>query len=146
MPLVANVALDLKLSKTFDYLVPEELVSSLSTGSQVEVPLKSTLKKGIVLKVFETLPKYPLKPIHRLLHEAPLIAQDLLKLALWMSTYYCTPLPLIIPSLLPTSIRNHTKHKEQYLVTRARTREEIREALVNIEKNHVYKQKFLITY
>lgn len=134
MPLTASVALDLKLNKTFDYSIPEELIASVSIGSQVEVPLKSTLKKGIVLKVAETTPKYTLKPIHRLLHETPLLAPDLLKVALWMSSYYCTPLPLIIPSLLPTSIRNNSKHKEQYLVSRAKTRQEIIEVLTTLRK------------
>lgn len=137
MPLTASVALDLKLNKTFDYAVPELLKDKIQIGHFVEVPLKSSLKKGIVLQLTNTSPAYTLKPIHQILQERPLITSDLLQVALWMSDYYCTPLPLILPSLLPAAVKN-TKHKEQYLVTRAKTRNEIRDALLEMrKKSHV---------
>lgn len=135
MPLTATVLLDLKLNKTFDYLIPLELASGIEIGSHVEVPLKNTLKKGIVLQIENTTPKYSLKPIQRKLDETPLLSSELLKVAFWISSYYCTPLSLIIPSMLPATVRKSQKQKEQYLVTRGKTREEIVEILETLRKS-----------
>lgn len=127
----ANVALDLKLDKTFDYSIPECL--EIKLGQLVEVSLRGVSKKGIVLNISDQAPPYNVKPIDRILDPVPFIAEDLLQVAHWMSGYYCTPLSIILPSLVPSAIKN-TRHKEQYLVSRLKTRQEIAEELVTIRK------------
>lgn len=135
-PLFANVALDLKLDRTFDYSIPESLEDTIKMGHLVEVPLRGVLKKGVILNISDKAPPYALKPIDKILDPVPFIAEDLLQVAHWMSNYYCTPLSFILPSLVPSAIKN-TKHKEQYLVSRIKTRKEIAEDLVTIRtKSH----------
>ncbi len=131
--MIANIALDLKIDKTFDYLIPESLLSQIKLGQLVEIPLRGVMKKGIVLNITDKAPPYALKSIEKILDPIPFIASDLLQVAGWMSGYYCTPLSLILPSLVPSAIKN-TKHKEQYLVSRVKTRKEIAEDLVTIRK------------
>lgn len=123
MPLVARVALDLKI---FDYAVPEHLQNALLIGHCVEVPLKNSLKKGIVLDLTEKHSPYPLRPIQNLLSH--LIPKELLQVAHWMADYYCTPLPLILPSLLPAAVKQ-AQEKNQYWVMRNETREMLRKQL-----------------
>ena len=135
-PLFATIALDLKLDKTFDYTVPESLISQVSLGLLVEVPFRNVLKKGIILGLSDIAPPFATKPIERIVDPVPFIAKDLLQVANWMSGYYCTPLSFILPSLVPSAIKN-TQHKEQYLVSRLKTRKEIAQDLVTIRtKSH----------
>lgn len=131
--LVASVLLDLKLNQSFDYLVPEDWIASVKVGQLIEVPLRNQVKQGIILKLCQERPNYPLKPLLKILDNTPLISEELLKLAYWMSEYYCTPLSLILPGFLPRAVKTN-KHKEQYWVARAKTRQEIAEALQNIRK------------
>lgn len=131
MPLFATVALDLKFSKTFDYEVPEPFISKIQPGYQVEVPLKGTLKKGIVVTLSSQPPPYSVKPIYQIF--SPLITQDLMKIAVWMADYYCTPLPLVLPSLFPSAAKE-TKFKEQHAIFLKKSKKDIREALIDIRK------------
>lgn len=130
----ASVCLDLKAGKTFDYTIPEHLLPLLEVGSFVEVPLKSTFKKGTVLEIHQKESPYALKPIQQVLGEKPLLSKDLLKLALWISSYYCTPLSHVLPSFIPSSVRNGKEHKQQYMVFRSKTKNELIEALIEIRK------------
>lgn len=130
----AAVCLDLKAGKTFDYTIPKELLPFVEVGSFVEVPLKSTLKRGTVLEIHQKESSYALKPIQKVLSEEPLLSKDLLKLALWISSYYCTPLSHVLPSFIPSSVRKGMGNKEQFMVFRNKTKEELIEALVMIRK------------
>lgn len=125
----ASVCLDLKAGKTFDYTIPEELQSLVEVGSFVEVPLKSTFKKGTVLKIHSEATSFALKPIRQVLGEEPLLSKELLKLALWISSYYCAPLSHVLPSFTPSCIRKGKTHKEQYMVFRSKTKNELIEEL-----------------
>lgn len=128
MPLIACVSLDFRI---FDYAIPESLAGQIQVGHLVQVPLRNKIKEGIVLEIKNDTPKFTLKAIQAIVGDLPLLTKDLLQLAIWMSDYYCTPLPSILPSLLPSAVKK-SKHKEQYSVSRAKTREEIKTALFHI--------------
>lgn len=129
---IAEVALDFKLEKLLDYEIPASLSDSLQIGSFVEVPVRNSLRKGFVVSIKEAHPEFPLKPVNALLKENPLLPKDLLQLASWMSGYYLTPLGDVLRCCIPSSLRGNTKAKEQYFVKRAKTREELIEALPQI--------------
>ncbi len=122
---VASVALDLKLDRLFDYSVPEELKNSVDVGSFVEIPLRSSLRQGTVISLKAAENDRELKPISRVLQEKPLIQKDLLQLALWMSDYYCTSLSDVLKCMVPAAAKGKVQAKEQYFVTRAKTREQL---------------------
>lgn len=130
----ASVCLDLKAGKTFDYTIPEELLCKIEIGSFVEVPLKSTFKKGTVLKIHQEPSSFALKPIRQILGEEPLLSKELLQLALWISSYYCTPLSHVLPAFTPSSVRKGKEHKEQYMVFRNKTKNELIEDLIPLRK------------
>lgn len=126
---IAEVALDAKLDRLLDYEVPELLAETVRPGSYVEVPVKNSRRKGFVVSIREGNSAYPLKPLHALLQEQPLLPHDLMQLASWMSGYYVTPLSDVLRCCIPSSVRGKAKPKEQYFVRRAKTRDELIEAL-----------------
>lgn len=131
---IASVALDLKLDKLFDYSIPDELLGSIDVGSFVEIPVKGTIKTGTVIALKNESAFHTLKPIAGLVKAEPVLQPDLLKLALWMSDFYCTPLGDVLKCVIPSTVRNKTAAKEQLFIMRAVSREEIVEALVGIRK------------
>ncbi len=46
---IAKVAVDLSLDREFDYLIPDELISTVEIGSRVSVPFGHRPVDGIVL-------------------------------------------------------------------------------------------------
>ncbi len=132
---VVSVILEYALGKQLDYLVPPQLEDQIAPGVQVEVPLRGKVAKGYVLQV-KNQSNHPCKPINSVFSEGPKIPQDLFALSLFMSDYYLTPLDRVLKIVLPSSIRNQTKGKEQLFISRNKTKEEIKEHLIKIrEKN-----------
>ncbi len=74
----------------------------LTPGNVVIISLGKTSCPGIVFKKVPK-PPFPCKTITKLLYEIPLPGH-LLKSALWLSSYYLSPLPSIANMLLPIGI------------------------------------------
>lgn len=128
----ASILLDVAVDKTLDYGITSELQSLVQTGSRVEVPVRGHLRTGYVLEIKDRPDYSSVKPIAKVLSEAPLISADLFQLALWMSRYYCTSLQSIFRILLPSGIRKGMAPKEQLFVMRGKTREELRELCIDL--------------
>ena len=88
----------------------------LKIGQIVEIPLGKTKTVGLVYKKVAK-PDFPTKPINRILYSEPL-PKHLVKLAVWLSEYYLTPLPNVLNLLLPTGI---TKNRRQTTKTAQKT-------------------------
>jgi primosomal protein N' (replication factor Y) len=131
---VASIALDLKLDKLFDYSIPDHLIGSIDIGSLVEIPVRGALKTGTVISLKKESNFHTLKPIAKLVNEKPVLQPDLLKLALWMSEFYCTPLGDVLKCVIPSTVRNKTAAKEQFFIMREVSKEELIEALPLIRK------------
>lgn len=138
----ASVLLDeVALEKPLDYGIPEEKLPFAKKGSLVEVPMRGKLRKGFILEVKETSEFPKVLPLHTIIGEE--IPQDLFELAVWIGRYYCAPLRHVLRSLLPATIRRHDSHKEQYFVTRAQTKEVLREACINLRNTHTSQAQIL---
>lgn len=106
-----EVLLDQNLTKPLDYAVPKEFLDRLEVGMRVEVPLKSTLKKGTIAKIKNVSSYLELKEIKRVLSANTEISKPLWKLAQWMSHYYATPLQRVLKCFIPVNIRKEVKQK-----------------------------------
>lgn len=77
----------------------------LKIGSLVLAPLAKRRIKAMVVKIrnFNKLEiknyDYKLRPIIKVIQEEPILDQDQLKLAKWISNYYCEPLSLVIKTI-----------------------------------------------
>ena len=91
------------------YAVPAGMADRVTAGSLVLVPLQTRLVSGVVWRVGEgSAPNIPLKPIHRLLDEQPVLNRHQLALAGWIAEEYYAPLGrccalMVPPGLTPKS-------------------------------------------
>ncbi|MGE3954902.1 MAG: primosomal protein N' [Parachlamydiales bacterium] len=122
-PLIyAQVLLDKGPKTPLTYAIPEGL--TVTKGCRVRVPVKSTLREGTVSELIADSP-YPAKAIDSLI--ASPFPPDLLKLAEWLADYTLTPLNVVLRTLLPSGIRTGEGPKTQLAVSRAKSREELRQ-------------------
>ncbi|HSX11804.1 MAG TPA: primosomal protein N' [Chlamydiales bacterium] len=127
-----EVLLDQNLAKPLDYAVPPEWQNQIEVGMRVEVPLKSTLKKGTIAKIKTSSPWTELKSIARVLSPTTEISEPLWKLAQWMSHYYCAPLQRVLKCFIPVNIRKEVKQKTQIFLKVAQTHDECIQAIESL--------------
>ena len=121
-----EVALNLPLYKTFDYLIPED-VSNIRAGTRVEVPFGRKKLIGICLGIKKQDSnenfKYKLKHFNKIIDEKPLITNEILRLGKWASKYYQHPIGQVLFSCIPSKIKLGDKIKPyddreyKYMVT-----------------------------
>jgi primosomal protein N' (replication factor Y) len=122
---VISVILDDALDKLLEYSVPQELKDSIFLGSRVLVPVKNTFRQATVWEIKSHSEYQKLKPIAKVLSKGSVTTKDVLDLAKWMAKYYCTPLHKVLTTILPSSIRQSTKEKDQYFIIKNLSKEEI---------------------
>lgn len=110
-----TVLLDKGLGRPLTYSVPEKLAALIKEGKRVSVPLQKREVKGTIISLLNTKPRYPVKDVVDIVSEE-IINDDIKKLAEWMSDYYATPLPFVLKTILPGSLRKDQKDKQQYKV------------------------------
>ncbi len=101
----AEVAIFSGLNKTLHYRVPSWFVETAKPGCRVLVPLGRREVLGLIVSLEEgpgpSLEKIALRPIHAVLDPSPVVSQELLALARWVSRYYFHPLGEVLQSVLP---------------------------------------------
>lgn len=103
--MIARVLLDESLDRELDYGIPAVLSGLAVLGSRVRVPVRNRLSLGTIVEVVEESAYDSVKDIAEVLGERPVFNSTLLRLARWISEYYCTPLPTVMRTILPTVIR-----------------------------------------
>src|SRR5207253_1467080 len=93
------------IHRELDYMVPETLAAGVGVGSRVRVPFRDKSALATVVATLEQSAVEGIRPIEAIVGDAPVISQNLLDLAKWMSAYYCCPLETVMRSLLPQVIR-----------------------------------------
>ncbi len=136
---IARIAL---LNKEYEYLIPDELVDLIHSGSQVYIPFGNSKRRGHVIKITEHA-QYPtdkLKTIIEVYGKQTLITPQLLKLGEWMADYYCCSKERTMRTLLPGSVRNgKIKHRtmSHYFVTDSKVAEEFLVKNKNNKNRHL---------
>jgi len=110
---VVDIAVPVSVPKTFHYLAPEELKSSLAVGSRVLVPFGSRRVTGTVVGFPPRSVQEGLKTIIEVLGDP--LSPDLVKLARWMADYYLHPLGLSIETMVPGALGTAKVKKNKYL-------------------------------
>src|SRR6266581_5816945 len=100
-----RVIIDRAIHRELDYLVPETLAERVGIGSRVRVPFRDKSALATVVAVPERSDAEGIRPIEAVIGEAPILSEQLLELARWISAYYCCPIEAVMRSLLPQVIR-----------------------------------------
>jgi primosomal protein N' (replication factor Y) len=116
MTLFVTVLLDKGVKKPLTYSVPTHLLDKVKEGKRVFVPIQKRTTKGTILSLEKKAPPYEVKEVCEVISEE-IIHKDLKKLAEWMADYYVTPLPFVLKTLLPASLRKDMKEKMQFKIT-----------------------------
>ncbi|MBN1341473.1 MAG: primosomal protein N' [Phycisphaerae bacterium] len=105
---VAAVATITPTDKIYSYAVPSELADLLGAGQRVEVPLGRQNRPTLGFCVgLSTEPwTSTLKPILRVVDDAPLLDASLIELARWISRYYCCPPGRAMAAMVPEPVRS----------------------------------------
>jgi primosomal protein N' (replication factor Y) (superfamily II helicase) len=103
---ISRVALDVPLSRLFDYRVPEGTAAP-APGTRVRVPFGRQRLIGVVIEQAQSslLPEERLKPITAVLDTVPVLGAEVLELVRWASDYYHHPLGEVIAAALPKAVR-----------------------------------------
>ncbi len=139
---IARVIVNLSLDKAFDYLIPENLLGQIHHGTQVVIPFGRSSRNGYVLDIVDhsSFPVEKLKPITGLREKHPKIEPKLLKLAEWMSQYYCCSKEQAVRALFPGAVRSgKLKKKKIAIYSLKSTPEEAQEFIFKNEKRSIAK-------
>jgi primosomal protein N' (replication factor Y) len=116
-----RVIVDRAIHRELDYSVPESLTERVGVGSRVRVPFRDKSALGTVVAVPEQSEAKGIRPIEALIGETPVLSEQSLELARWISAYYCCPIETVMRSMLPQVIRRaEVGWKKQLFVQSAR--------------------------
>src|ERR1700678_1425311 len=100
MPVCCEVALPVPLDRVFTYAGGEGQLPL--RGARVVVPFKTEKLIGVVTAVGVPAPKdVDLRALEAILDDEPLLSEQLLSLAEWMTQYYLAPLGEVLRGMLP---------------------------------------------
>ena len=103
--MIAEVAFNLPIEKTFHYLVPPAVEATLQPGMRVRAPFGPRERMGFVVKRLSESPVRELKTVRLVLDPLPVIAGERWALASWLSDYYCCSLGEALAVMVPSSLR-----------------------------------------
>ena len=103
--MIAEVAFNLPLERTFHYLIPEALDARLEPGMRVAAPFGPRERIGFVLRRVAKSPIRELKSIRRVLDPMPVIAEERWALASWLAEYYYCSLGEALAAMVPGDLR-----------------------------------------
>ena len=119
LPLAARVLVDGLSDMVLDYALPEGM-EGVQRGCRVEVPLRGRSATGTVIALVEPEAEWAhrLKPLKRLLADAPVVSPALMDMAEWAARYYAAPVEQMIRCIVPEPVRGERHEaKVQKLAT-----------------------------
>lgn len=117
--MIARVSLEIALRKEFDYAIPAGLAGQIEVGSRVQVPFGARKIMGTVTALAEESAHANLKPVLKVIGAQTLVTPKILKLARWISDYYCCAPETALKSVLPEVIRKKEEGWKRQLFVRA---------------------------
>ena len=109
---IVRVGFDVPLDTLFDYRF--DAASEADVGARVLAPLGKRQMVGVILEVTDHSEVAParLKPISRVLRDAPGFLPEDVKLMRFAASYYHHPLGAVVMSALPTALRRSKKRPD----------------------------------
>jgi primosomal protein N' (replication factor Y) len=139
----AGVVLEKSVDRVLDYSIPRRLLNVLLVGQQVKVPLgrKNRLVRGYVVSILPTTTHPKVKDVAAIEDERVLVDERLMRLARWMSRYYCCALGTVIETIIPAAVKKRIGMGYAQWVRLAKPREEVHAIL---EKTRAPKRRAIL--
>ena len=110
-----DVSLPVPMDQPFTYSLPLTLQHRVKAGCRVLVPFGPRKLTGVVLEHHDRRPEMAVRDVLRLIDAEPVIDDELMRLARWISNYYCAPLGEVLRSMLP--LASDVRHGKIYTLT-----------------------------
>jgi primosomal protein N' (replication factor Y) (superfamily II helicase) len=139
----AGVVLEMSIDRALDYSIPKKLLNMLQVGQQVKVPLgrKNKLVRGYVVSILPTTTHPKVKDVAAIEDERVLVDERLMRLARWMSRYYCCPLGSVIETIIPAAVKKQIGMGYTQWVRLVKERDEVQSIL---EKTRAPKRRAIL--
>jgi len=109
-PIFVDVALPVPVDRLFTYTVPEDDSDLVQRGARVIVPFGRRRMTGYVMRINENPPEgIKLKGIISVVDRSPLLTEELIALAGWISDYYVHPVGEVLRTMLPASVKGKAR-------------------------------------
>ena len=147
MPKYALCLVDIKVlgTKTFSYLIPDELKDKINIGIPVLVPFgaKRTIKAYVVGFSDYLEEGIKAKYIIDVLDYSPMFNLEYLKLLEWVANYYFSDLPTVLKTALPSkffekNVKNYRKPNKKQIIFD--TKKETSNVILSEEQQKVYNE------
>jgi primosomal protein N' (replication factor Y) len=120
---IVRVALDTGADALFDYILPEYL-KTMQPGQRVQVPFgkANKLQQAFVVKIIDDpdeikkCRRFKLKSVKSVLDDQPLLDEQLMQLAEWISRYYVCPLGQVLSAMVPAAVKKDIGVKRKTVV------------------------------
>jgi primosomal protein N' (replication factor Y) len=106
---LARIIVPAPLKEPLIYSIPQSLEHQIAPGIRVLVPLQKRTVTGIVLGFVAENSIARTKPIIAPLDHQPVLDQQLLELAHWISRYYLTSLGEVVAAMMPPNSRRQSQ-------------------------------------
>jgi len=88
----------------YTYRIPENM-NNIQVGMRVEVDLSSSLTTGIVYRITDKCNLEDIKPIKQVIDKSPVLNDDLIMVAEWISQYYVCSLGEACWAIIPKGVK-----------------------------------------
>ena len=116
-----EVALPVPLRRTFTYKLTQRTRGRVQVGTRVAVPFGKRTLTGYVLDVFDELSKESdvehekIRNVSEVLDEAPILTDEIIRLARWTADYYLSFIGEVLRASLPAGMSG--KGQRQFTIT-----------------------------
>jgi primosomal protein N' (replication factor Y) len=110
-----EIALPVPVDRLFTYELPLTLRHRVRAGCRVTAPFGSRKLTGVVVRIHNAEPENAAREVLALRDEEPVLDADLIRLAQWISEYYCAPIGEVMKGMLPLS--GETRRSTVYSLT-----------------------------
>ncbi len=138
-----SVVLDKGIDKLLDYKLPKDLNTPVSEGMRVVVPLRSRYVSATILEIKETSKFEKVLPIIKLEKETPFLKPDQIRLAKWISEYYCASLRKVLKLFIPSSVKGKATEKHQYFISLTLPLSKLKSICADLRQKHPSQAKIL---
>ncbi len=133
MPMFVEVAVNLPpVRGTFDYHLPPSLRGHVAPGHLVTAPFGKRRVQGVVVRLLKKSSVPETKPVESLLDPLPVLTQQQLELAHWLSEQTVSPLIECITLMLPPGLSKKADSLYTLLDQDARTASTIRNRVLDL--------------
>ncbi|RMF81441.1 MAG: hypothetical protein D6737_04935, partial [Chloroflexi bacterium] len=130
----AQIAVNAPVKNTFDYHIPPELDGRLKPGHLVQVAFGTAQQHGIVVGISDHSDIEQTKPVLARLDPRPVVTEQQIELAYWMSERYLAPLSACLWLMLPPGITGGRDIRVTLLDEDYQTNDELEQDLIALLK------------